>query len=297
MRATSDPVETAFDALREAVKHLERRGRVTRIAGVKPEMRRRLPDFDERQLGYRSFGVFVDAAEKRGVVRTRVDADNWTRVESIDAKTAEKDEPRRLRPDIWRAFTQWGDGWLRVWDRGTARAVRMSSAPTAAESADHSALRGSLSEQDGAVILIEPIDPALQKKWIDEFVENVGDHPLASALRGSLADEKPFRAFNAALKADDGLRMAYHRVRMTHVLAAVRDWAAEHDVDVDSLDHNAPPPAPPRGGLESSSQTASPLQRMRLALHAAIDEMPMDDLRRLSVPAGFIADALDRRSE
>jgi len=292
MRTSPDPVQLAFDALREAVEHLETRGRVTRIAGVKPEMVRRLPDFDERRLGFRSFSAFVKVAANRGVIRTAVDADGWVRVESVDPIRAPKDEPRRLRPDIWRAFTQWGVGWVRVWDRATARAVRLSAARTASESPEHAALRSSLEAKDGAVIEIQPIDSAVQKAWMEQFAATLVDHPLSAALAGALRDERPFRAFNAALAADDRLRRSYHRERMAHVLTAVRAWAAKHEVDLDSLDHSAPPPEVTPADTQPPRVHDDPAARLRMALHRAVDEMPVEDLRRLAVPAGYITDAL-----
>lgn len=292
MKALPNSVSRAFDTLQQAVERMEARNRVTRVAGVKPEMVRLLPGFDERHLGFKSFSAFVDAAVQHGLVRTTIDSEHWPRVESTNAAPRRQEEPRRLRPDIWRAFTQWGDGWIRVWDRGTARAVRLSEKPTSGESPEHAQLRAALDSGDRAVIRIEPIDQTLQRQWMDDFAAAQGDHPLASALAGALKDERPFRAFNAVLGADERLRREYDRERMANVLSAVRRWAAAHDVDIDSLDHTAAPlqslrteqPTPSAGKDE-------PTARLRAALHKAIDEMSIDELRRVWVPLGYISDA------
>jgi hypothetical protein len=284
------PSEATLSALRTAVASLEARGRVTRVAGVKSELQRHLPDFNERQLGFQSFGAFVEAAAQVGAVRIERDNEGWTRVLSIGAPTIAGERPDRLRPDIWDAFTRWGEGQIRVWDRATARAIRLSAAPVPGEPAEHVALREAMQRADGQVIVISPIDNDEQQRWMQEFVAGLGEHTLARPLEAALSDPKPFRAFTTVLQADDALRRAFNRRRTVNVLAAVRQWAAENAVDLDALDHTAPPPSP------AATPQAAPPQRdvgaiLRAALHRAIDEMGVDELRRLSVPAGYIIDA------
>jgi hypothetical protein len=79
---------------------------------------------------------------------------------------------------------------------------------------------------------------------------------------------------------------------MAHVLTAVRAWAAKHEVDLDSLDHSAPPPEVAAEDTRLPRVHEDPGARLRMALHRAVDEMSVEDLRRLAVPAGYIADAL-----
>ena len=294
--STASAVPSSFDAfavLRETVADMQARGRITRIAGVKPEMIRRAPGFDERRAGFRSFGAFVDAAAARGVVRIVTDADGWERV-TADGEAEggrETPNPDRLRPDIWRAFTEFGEGWLRCWDRATARAIRLPISPRPTEPASHTNLREALAGGTGAVILIESVPMDEQIQWMRDFASALGDHPLARPLMAALDDDKPFRAFSAVLNADTGLRRQFNRVKRDRVLDAVRRWAAANNVDLDALDHQAEPAEPgtarPSAGKQSDSGDA-----LRAALHRAIDEMSLDDLRRLSVPAGYIVDAM-----
>jgi hypothetical protein len=283
--------EPALSALRAAVASLEARGRVTRVAGVKSALLVHLPDFNERQLGFQSFGAFVEAASQAGAVRTEPDSEGWTRVTSIDAPTIADQPLDRLRPDIWRAFTQWGEGQIRVWDRATARAIRLSAAPVSGEPAEHGTLRDALQRGNGQVIAITPINREAQQRWMEEFVTHLGEHPLARPLEATLSDPKPFHAFSMVLRADEALRRAFNRQRTLHVLEAVRQWAAKHGVDLDALDHTAPAPTP-----AATTQAAPPRGEaaaiLRAALHRAIDEMAVDELRRLSVPAGYIIDGL-----
>jgi hypothetical protein len=83
---TVSPVEISqsYAALRETVSDMQSRGRITRLAGIKPVLRRRLPGFDERRDGFRSFGEFCQAAAAQGVIRLVQDDDGWVRAEVDD---------------------------------------------------------------------------------------------------------------------------------------------------------------------------------------------------------------------
>ncbi len=88
MSTLSSLPDRELSALQAAVQSLEARGRVTRIAGVKTEVLRHLPDFNEKALGYASFGAFVEAAADAGAVRVARDEDGWMRVSSPGSDTA-----------------------------------------------------------------------------------------------------------------------------------------------------------------------------------------------------------------
>jgi hypothetical protein len=285
-------ISPSFVALREAVRDLEARGRVTRLAGIKPELRRRLPGFDERQQGFRSFGEFCEAAAKSGVIRLMNDEEGWARATVDDQATSSTREPGRLRRDIWQAFTQWGEGWVRCWDRATSRAVRLSESPRANEPVDHASLRDALAANDGSVISIEPIAREVQSTWMDEFVQSLGDHQLARPLMAALEDPRPFRAFTAVLNADDVLRRRFSQMRLLKVLEVVRGWAAANGVDLDALDHSAEPPKTSKRVPRPASTRASDEDLLRRALTLAAAEMSVDDLRHMWIPAGYVLDAL-----
>jgi hypothetical protein len=294
MSTYSSLADRALSALQAAVQSLEARGRVTRIAGVKSEVLRHLPDFNEKTLGYTSFGEFVEAAAEAGAIRVSRDDDGWTRVNSVTAKVLADGAADRLRPDVWRAFTQWGHHGLSVWDRATSRAIRLPVEPRPYEHPHLASLREALNRDDGEAIVINPISMDAQRAWMQDFADQLGDHPLALPLKGALTDSKPFRAFSATLRADDQLRHAFNRARTLHVLEAVREWAAKNDVDLDALENGAPVD---RGSVASAAATPSTrdvesADALREALHRAVNEMPIEDLRRIAVPAGYIIDAL-----
>lgn len=290
-------IQDAFRALAATVAEMEGRGKSTRIAGVKPQVSRRLGGaFSERALGFESFHAFADAAVAAGFIEAGNDADGWfvlqAKSSSANSAAARGDQDGgRLRPDIWRAFTEWGDGWLRVWDRASARAVRLSKSAQLHEGPERADLRRALEAGSDGAILITPISQEVQLKWMREFVSEIGDHPLARPLEASLADPRPFRTVSLVLRSDPVLRHKLHTLRASKVLSAVREWAAIHSVDLDAIDDAPSVPAGVAPVLHPETDR-SEIGRLRESLHKAIDQMPLEDLRQLHVPAGLLFDAL-----
>lgn len=60
--------EQAFQLLREVVAELEQRTGPPPLSGLKNELRKRKPDFSEKDYGYSGFLQFAKAADARGVV-------------------------------------------------------------------------------------------------------------------------------------------------------------------------------------------------------------------------------------
>ena len=58
----------AFDVLHEVVAEIERNGGTAMLSGLKNQLRKRQPTFNERRLGYSGFLQFVRAANARGIV-------------------------------------------------------------------------------------------------------------------------------------------------------------------------------------------------------------------------------------
>jgi len=54
--------------LHDVVAELAKEGGQVHLSGLKDEMRKRQPDFSEKQLGYSGFLQFVKAANARGYV-------------------------------------------------------------------------------------------------------------------------------------------------------------------------------------------------------------------------------------
>ncbi len=65
--------EQAFELLRDVVSDLEERQGPPPLSGLKDQLRKRQPDFSEKDFGYGGFLQFVKAADARGVVSLRWD--------------------------------------------------------------------------------------------------------------------------------------------------------------------------------------------------------------------------------
>ena len=59
---------TAFELLRDVVTELEQRNGAPLLSGLKNELRKRKPDFSEKDYGYGGFLQFVKAARAKGII-------------------------------------------------------------------------------------------------------------------------------------------------------------------------------------------------------------------------------------
>ncbi|MDD5542234.1 MAG: NYN domain-containing protein [Acidobacteriia bacterium] len=78
--------EPHFELLRDAMAALEREGIAEpHFSHVKQFMLRKNPAFDENGLGYKTFGKFLEAAQRKGVIKiVRDKKQNISKVESLD---------------------------------------------------------------------------------------------------------------------------------------------------------------------------------------------------------------------
>jgi hypothetical protein len=294
------PLDESFAALRLTVADMLARDRVTRYAGVKALMQRREPAFDERAFGFGSFGEFVAAAAERGGLRIDRDSDGWERVHLVGSHGDEDqgDEHLRVRPDLWKAFTNWGGRWINVWLAAESRVVPLARDPRDPEPAELAALRRALTERSPDVTRIEPIPMETQRQWLSDFIaEMPGEHWLHDALTRALDDDQPFRRFGAFLRADADQLRRYYRFRAQRVIEIVTTWARDNGIEVD-------PTAQPDVESSAAAFGATPAtpgvdptvggggRDVREVILRAVQQMPTDELRRLPIPVGYILDAL-----
>ncbi|HEY8340383.1 MAG TPA: OST-HTH/LOTUS domain-containing protein, partial [Egibacteraceae bacterium] len=65
--------DEAFDLLRRTVAELSAAAGPPPLSGLKDQMRKRQPDFSEKEFGYGAFLQFVKAARTRGIVEMEWD--------------------------------------------------------------------------------------------------------------------------------------------------------------------------------------------------------------------------------
>ncbi len=289
--------EDAYRTLLESVKQLSVASRVTVAAAVKPRMKRLDPNFDEKlMLGFPSFKSFLDSARARGLIDLRPTPGGDLMILLPQPKAATSQSPtessrRRIRSDLWTAFVDWSQGYLRLYDRDTSKAHVISHAPTALD--PDVWIRQQLQITPDRFIAIEPIGRDVQDGWMREFTEGLDNAPGARQLLAeALGSPARFQAFVQTIHTL-GLTHSWHSWRLSKVGTHIDEWAARNNVMIDAFETPAPLRAAPSlsEGLTSIQATAQvgegefDLETVRTTMHRAIDKMGLADLLRLPIPA------------
>jgi hypothetical protein len=303
----------AFELVRDVVTDLEARGRITASAGIKPEMQRRsLGGFEEHRLGFRSFGDFLRAAQRAGVIARVRTADGrevfsavgqglhrtqpfqWRGARSLSHPRISSIRPRgserRLRPDIWAAFVDWKETIRRVYDRERRHAYKFSVDPEPGEPREDAELRAAALANGARFVPIKPIGMEQQREWMLAFIDSHSTHPLAVPLRNTMAHgDRPFQAFSRIVRTDPDLAREWNRTRLNRVAAVVTAWMADHELEFDPWEGDEQErDTRPEPAARESAEPDPELTRVRAALHAAIDRMPEAELLKLSIPLQYL---------
>lgn len=281
--------EQAFRALQQAVVSLHARGKRTYIQGVKPEVQRRNDGFDERALGYESFGALVRAAERAGWVTTRrVDGQVELAVPDADGLAAVPSRaPARVRKDMWDALVNWDPERRHFYDRETGAVLPADQ------------LEGAVPEQapTGAIpaparyVELPGLTQEEQRAWATEFVDAHANHRLAPFLKDALQrPEEPLKAFFRLVRFDPALHSRWKEERRMRVGERAAAWADEHDLNVDLW--GSKPAAITTPPMYQGHADAAPSETAlyRQAIHQAVDRMPLQELLALRIPIGYLRD-------
>jgi hypothetical protein len=124
-----------------------------------------------------------------------------------------------------------------------------------------------------------------QLEWMKAFVQSHQTHPIAPALTTALDNDRPVQAFTRVARVDADLHEQWVAARLNHVGAVVADWMATNAVSLVPWE-----PGPSSGSRTEFTPAApdSDLERLRQAVHAAVDEMPRSELLRLSIPVQYL---------
>lgn len=255
----------AFKTLVEVVQSFTDTGRVCVGASAKPRLKSQLPSFDERELGYRSFREFVEAAQTSGFVRT---ARRGNDIELLPPAAPGSGE--RIRPDFWRAVVQVTDAKRRFYDRA----------------ADHILELTEDQPVDGQLIPVPTADAEVQQQWIDEFLEGLGEDGEALCVKVAAADSLPAKL--REISAEPSVRAKWYRERTRHVADLLQQWASENELAVRLTEpaarRDARHAARPTGGVAYETHVRERLTR-------AIQQMPLAELLRLPIPVEYLIDA------
>lgn len=317
----------AFSVLVEAVASLARQSaRPPTASEVRLEMKRlTYGGFDPKALGYSRFRDFLADAEAQRLVSIDSSRQGDISVHLEPGRTGDAATSPIIRRDIWKAFVDWSPRLIRFYDLKNGRAISIPAEPALLEPIRFREIRRRLEAQPDDFIKIEPLPVQLQLQWMKEFAEQAADPDLRAVLLVALGSDKPIKAFSTVLKSVPGQASRWktrlhHRARER--IEAWRD-AAKTDVPIDiyrpneepsvSSPQNAEPPdasasqqqaspqfnfqigvpAPLNFGQMWTTAISIPTPRdnvavLRARLHAAIDKMPLEELRALRIPVGYL---------
>jgi hypothetical protein len=308
--STSERLDAAFALLSSTVAALHSEGRPIYAAALKPELKRRSSGgFDEKTLNgeFTSFKRFLEAAQARGIVDltpaprgpdvlVTPSGSAPGAVDGADTQAVQaEDRPRPaggrfIRRELWRAFNDWTEGELRVYDTETDEVLRFSPEPVPLEPPEQAAKRALWKENPDRFCEITPIGIDRQREWMHAFADSVTE-PMRTAMLLALANEKPFRAFSLAVQVDPATAARWQTERTRLVAEEIERWAQDNNLVV-RIFETRPPVARARVSLSpKSTATAGTAEaEVRRKVHAAIDRMPLSALYGLSIPIEYVID-------
>jgi hypothetical protein len=304
------PALEAFTALAALVRQWRQEGKRTTTAGIKPALARAMDgSFNERELGFASFRDFAVAAELAGFIQLyRPERGHWLMLlpdedpaaVEAEASTPASAPPERLKPPVWSVFVEWGDDWVRLWDRRDGRAFWY---PTDASG------RPAWEADPGRFVPIEHASESIQIEWMREWAETLAPQ-LRDALLPTIGIDAVKGSFRARL-SELGLTTSWREELRRRVLDQATSWATVNHVSRSAiLDQRragagqsrssrpslpdplgaslAPPPAPsvpPPSPRTASGAVRSDFEsEVRAQVHAAVDRMTVSELLDMKLP-------------
>lgn len=314
----------AFDVLIEAIAYLSQTGssQVTGSA-IRLEMgRRTYGGFDPKRVGYKRFRDFLDDAEGRGYVEVNRDRPGDVAV-AIPGASPEAGSTPRMRSDLWKAFSDWNPRTSRFYDLNEDRVVTLPTEPAPLEPTRYTELRKRISQNPSGFVEIKPVSRQQQLDWMRDFALLVTDPEVSRVLSEALKSDHPARYFVVVLRNFPNMLNRWHNTLRERVYAEALKWRdSDHrltPVQIEQVKSSDQPPSSrlqeePVGAAGTASrrvaegpqkhthdldvvqffasqtlgkmtQSRSPL---RQRLHEAIERMPESELRKISIPVGYL---------
>jgi hypothetical protein len=286
--------EDAVDAALRATQSFLDQGRVPTAAAVKSRLRSE-HDFNERDYGFGSFREFLLAAASLSDLSVAIPEPHSgldatvTISETGELPPSTIQTSRHLRHDIWTAFVDWREGYIRVFDRMNGRAFTYPVRPAFGESASITDVRKRLGHHPEEFVKIMGVPFAEQFQWIKDFVNSVPHGPERQVLAAALEEDRPVACFSAALRQMPDLRGEWIERRTANVEVVVRRWMRDNALDFELYGHlprqvSAPTQLPER--VEKVDRETT--ERVREQVLEAVRRMPLHELLRLSIPVEYL---------
>lgn len=284
--------------------------------------------FDTKRLGFTRFRDFLDYAEQGGNITLDRDRPGDIAVGLKNFDPGLTSSTRRMRRDLWSSFLRWGHDEVRYYDRTTdsVKSVPTNVAPL--EPDPLTQLRHAVRENAEQYVAIPPIERETQIGWMRDFAQDVPDIEVKGALSVALASTNSAGEFVTALKNYPTELRRWYDSLAKHVEQAIDCWLSENELQIDiwnekQLASDKPAELPQSlvlgaEKLSGSRNDVSSFQRrvlwslpdtftrsnttnesdprlevksvehLRKILHSAIDRMPAEQLRQISIPLGYL---------
>ncbi|MFD3904078.1 hypothetical protein HXS80_16175 [Streptomyces sp. CB04723] len=321
--------DEAFAVLAEAVTSLMQPGnRPPTGSEIRLDMKRRTyGGFNPKALGYKRFRDFLDDAEAQGFVVIDRDRPGDVAV-TIPGVRQASSQSSVIRRDLWKAFIDWNPAFVRYFAFDQNRAIMIPKVAAPLEPSRYATIRGHIKDEPENFCEIKPVSYNVQHQWMQEFTANVSEEKTRTLLEKSLESEKPAKMFAAVLRTLPGVQQAWYGKLRDGVDVYVQEWLASDarlaDVEIYAPRTIESESAPgkhanhsvsesEKGLIEAASVLASNSMGisknlaqfllsssgekergssdLRSSLHAAIDRMPDEELRKIVIPVGYLFEA------
>ncbi|MFB6562522.1 UPF0158 family protein [Streptomyces sp. NPDC056400] len=311
----------AFNVLAEAIALLSQKaGSPVTGSAVRLEMgRRTYGGFDPKRVGYKRFRDFLDEAEQQGYVEIDHDRPGDVGL-SIPGASPEVGSTSRMRSDLWKAFSDWNPRTSRYYDLNEDRVVTLPTEPAPLEPTRYAELRTRISDSPSGFVEIKPVSRQQQLAWMMDFALRVTDPEVSRILSEALKSDHPARYFVVVLRNFPNLLNRWHNTLRERVYAEALRWRDSNarlaGIQVDHVDSPNHPQssrlrdeaASPSGrrAVESPQRqvhdldvvqffanqmpgnVTQPRSPLRQRLHEAIERMPESELRKITIPVGYL---------
>lgn len=216
--------QEAFQLLADTVAEHADTDRPLTASGAYLQMRRKsFGGFDLEAFGYRRFRDFLAQAAQAGYVT--IDDSHQGDLTLRAVESHEKVESiKPIRPDLWKAFTDWTPGLVRLYDIAEDQVLMTPAEPVPLEPVRFKEIRDRREKSPENFVVISPIELQEQLEWMHKFSETVQDQQIKQLLETALASEKPHKLFRAVLRDATDYQKKWRNVFSSRVRAVIERW-------------------------------------------------------------------------
>jgi hypothetical protein len=248
--------------------------------------------FNLKRLGYSRFRELVAEADSRDLIATDTARAGDIALVPKDRLAETRLALSPIKRSLWRAVVDWAPNMLRLWDIKDRRAFVVPVEPVLLEPERFKIIRTRYSEDATAFLPIPHLGREDQYEMFDHFVDELTlSAEVAKRLEAARATDRPLRESLEVLREHyPHIPLDWAHVIRLRVQELLEQWVGKNPV----LDISDLLEMERRIGAWHSEQSRShgghieDEQRIRELLHGAIDRMPIEALRQLSIPIGYL---------